>query len=233
MNKKTTGGLIMAAGLVLLLYGAGPALGLSGVGTTPCPTTVWFFPVSTTGVIGTTPIGSAVTLQGGAQAAAIWNVSPLAYQGLSATYNSRGAPVVPYVPFTTATPTQNADGTWNGMVSSWGTIGGYFYSSQLGEYNSDGSCSSPGGFYMGYVNTSATTVVGTSSVNSATSTTATVTSDTITSTGTSTTVVTSVTATTVHNSNGGQMTSSSPTFILAGLALIAVGGYTFTKKKAA
>jgi hypothetical protein len=229
MKTRTKGLLLVAVGLALMLYGAAPALGLSGLSTntTPCPSTIWFYTLSTTGTVGTTPIGE-VHLLSAAQAAAAWQVAPSAWTGLSATYNSLSAPVVPYVASTS--PTTAGAGY---IVGTWGSYNGAFYSDSLGQYNSDGSCSNPGGIYIPPATSTSTTAATSVTVvsTSASSTSSLTSTGSVTFTTTSVTLKSSTVTSTIRGQPPSTALSSSEGYIvLAGVVVLLAGVYVTRKK---
>jgi hypothetical protein len=227
-NYRYATAVLAVAAMVFVFIGVAPAVGLASVQPgSPCPSTVYFYTLSTTGVVGTTPIGE-VHLVSAATAASIWGVVPGDFMGLSATYNSLTAPEVPYVASTS--PTQ---GTAPYLLANWGVYNVNFYSDAAGQYNSDGTCTNPGGFVIAPATLTTTTAatsrtVVSTSVTSVTSFLSTLFSGTTvrSTAGFSTTLVSSTMTSTVQG-HAAPPRSYDGGFLLTGIGLFVVAGAVF------
>lgn len=152
MKNKTIGGILILIGALVVAYGAGPALGLSGVGPVQCPTGINFYLLSQSGTIETSIIVGSAQLVGGPVAAQVAGVPTNQFTGLPATYYGTESSIS-YVGGTSST----------NIIGDLEQHGAFYWSADsLGQYNADGSCTEPGGITMTSSSSSTTIIVITS-----------------------------------------------------------------------
>lgn len=211
MKNRNTGVLLIVLGLIVAVYGGAPALGLSGVSTgVACPSTIYFYSL-TNGQVSPTPVGSA-SLMTVTQAVVAWQVGSSSFVGLPASYSGTAPASGTYV-------LGNSSRGWSfGEINSWGSGVGFVSSFAIGRYNSDGSCSYPGGVYLTSTSTTSsgisTTIIQTSIVSSTSSV----------------SITTSSSTTTIHGTEFNSLSSYETTLVFVGIVLILAGVYVTRKK---